>query len=226
VSTVLECRDLRAGYGKVAVIRSLDLAVSAGEVVAVLGPNGAGKTTLLETLAGLLPRLGGEVSIRGVPLASGRAPAATRAGLVLVPDDRALFTHLTVEQNLEVARPKGAPPVRSMLEVFPALEKRWTVARGLVQRPRVLLVDEMSMGLAPVIVEELLPVVRRIADGTEAAVVLVEQHVHLALAIADRAVVLVHGSVALTGSASELSAEAGRLEAAYLGDLSGSEPAL
>jgi branched-chain amino acid transport system ATP-binding protein len=234
MTAVLECHGLVAGHGRVPVVRSFDLSVDTGSVVAILGPNGAGKTTLLETLAGLLPRLGGDVRIDGASVASGRPHAASRAGLVLVPDDRALFTTLTVEENLEVARKKLGPTPRAMLEPFPALEKRWklaagalsggeqqmlAMARALVQQPRVLLIDEMSMGLAPVIVEQMLPVVRRIADTTGAVVVLVEQHVQLALEVADHAVVLVHGEVALSGTAAELLDEKERLEAAYLGDV-------
>jgi branched-chain amino acid transport system ATP-binding protein len=135
---------------------------------------------------------------------------------VLVPDDRSLFPALTTAENLEAARRRrGAPPARTMLDLFPALADRWkvpagslsggeqqmlAVARALVQQPRVLLIDEMSLGLAPTIVESLLPVVRRIADERGATVVLVEQHVRLALEVADRAVVLVHGELRLQGS--------------------------
>jgi branched-chain amino acid transport system ATP-binding protein len=228
--TRLECRGLEAGYGKVTVLRPLDLAVESGSVLAVLGPNGAGKTTLMNTFAGLLPRLGGEVLVDGAPVDSGRPAAAARAGIVLVPDDRSLFKSLTVGENIKVAA--GGRDPRSMIELFPALEKRWkvaagatsggeqqmiAVARGLVQQPKVLLIDEMSMGLAPVIVERLLPIVRRIADETGTAVVLVEQHVKLALEVADRAIVVVHGEVSLSGDADELARDPKRLEAAYLG---------
>jgi branched-chain amino acid transport system ATP-binding protein len=232
MTAVLECRGLVAGYGPVKVVRHLDLDVDAGRVLAVLGPNGAGKTTVMTTLAGLLPRLGGEVRVDGHPLPSGRPAAASRAGVVLVPDDRALFTTLTVRENLEAARRKGCPPARAMLELFPALESRWNltagalsggeqqmlaVARAVIQQPHVLLIDEMSMGLAPVIVESLLPIVRKIADTTGAVVVLVEQHVHLALECADHALVLVHGNITLTGPAQTLANQPDRLEAAYLG---------
>ncbi|MCW2946662.1 MAG: putative transport protein ATP-binding component [Actinoallomurus sp.] len=228
----LECRGLVAGHGSVPVLRPLDLAVPHGTVLAVLGPNGAGKTTLLGTLAGLLPSIGGEVLVDDHPLPKGRPRSANRSGLVLVPDDRALFTTLTVRENLVIARRSGAPSIDDVLEMFPALAKRLgvragalsggeqqmlAVARGLVQKPKVLLIDEMSMGLAPVIVEDLLPVVRRIADETGAVVVLVEQHVRLALEVADEAIVLVHGDVTLRGAATELAADRRRLEAAYLG---------
>jgi branched-chain amino acid transport system ATP-binding protein len=214
------------------VVRDVDLEVGAGEVVALLGPNGAGKTTMLLTLAGLLPRQGGEVHVDGTPLRSGRPRDAARAGLVLVPDDRSLFPALTTRENLEAARRRSGPPARDMLDVFPALADRWdvpagslsggeqqmlAVARALVQEPRVLLVDEMSLGLAPTIVESLLPVVRRIAEEHKAGVVLVEQHVRLALEVADRAVVLVHGEVRLQGDAADLARDVDQLEAAYLG---------
>jgi branched-chain amino acid transport system ATP-binding protein len=230
---LLECRQLQAGYGKVNIVQPLDLVADPGTVTAVLGPNGAGKTTLLLTLAGLLPRQGGEVLVSGTLLPSGRPARAARAGVVLVPDDRSLFTALTVRENLEVARGKRGMPAEKMLELFPALKDRWkvnagslsggeqqmlAVARALVQEPRVLLIDEMSMGLAPVIVEELLPIVRRIANDTNAAVVLVEQHVGLALEVANTAIVLVHGRVALQGEAKQLASDAAALEAAYLGE--------
>ena len=187
----------------------------------------------MNTLAGLLPRKDGDVIVAGTSVRKGRPGAASRAGIVLVPDDRALFTALTVRENLQIAHRKGAPGVDAMMQIFPALEKRLKVsagalsggeqqmlaiARGMVQNPRVLLIDEMSMGLAPVIVADLLPVVRRIADETKAVVILVEQHVKLALEVADQAMVMVHGNVMLSGLASELAADTARLEAAYLGE--------
>jgi len=232
MTALLSCRDVNAGYGRLAVVRGFDLDLAPGRVVALLGPNGAGKTTLLETMAGLLPRLTGQVVVDGQSLPSGRPSAASRAGVVLVPDDRALFTKLTVAENLRAASSKRSAGYDDVVDLFPALRRRWklhagalsggeqqmlAMGRALVQRPRVLLVDEMSMGLAPVVVEELLPVVRRVADDTGAVVVLVEQHAHLALEIADEAIVLVHGEVRLAGGAREIAADASRLEAAYLG---------
>ncbi len=226
---LFECRAVEAGHGRVNIVRRFDLRADAGTVVAVLGPNGAGKTTLLMTMAGLIPRQGGTVRVEGHDLKSGRAAAASRAGLVLVPDDRSLFPSLSVRENLKAA---SSEPDDEILELFPALRKRLklhagalsggeqqmlAVARALVQRPKVLLVDEMSMGLAPMIVEHLLPVVRHIADESGAVVVLVEQHVGLALEIADEALVLVHGTVALRGSAADLRADPAALEDAYLG---------
>jgi branched-chain amino acid transport system ATP-binding protein len=232
MTAMFTCEGLVAGYGSTKIVRGMDLQLDSGSVLAVLGPNGAGKTTLIMTLAGLLPRLGGSLTVAGKALRSGRATAANRAGVVLVPDSRALFSTLTTSENIEAARRRGSPPAKQVLEMFPALEKRWTVkagalsggeqqmlavGRALIQEPRVLLIDEMSLGLAPVIVEDLLPKMRHIAESTGAVVVLVEQHVQLALEVADKAVVLVHGEVMLSGSASDLRRQPAKLESAYLG---------
>ena len=229
---VLECRGVKAGYGSIEVVHQFDLTAPAGSVVAVLGPNGAGKTTLLNTLAGLLPALDGRVIVGGQVVKNGRPADASDAGIVLVPDDRALFTALTVEENLLAARGRHRTTVDSAFDRFPALASRrklsagnlsggeqqmLAVARALMQEPRVLLLDEMTMGLAPIIVEELMPMVRRVAEDTGAVVVLVEQHVHLALEVADRAMVLIHGEIVLDRSAAELAADPSLLEAAYLG---------
>ena len=230
----LECRGLTGGRGATLVFRDLDLDVQAGSVLALLGPNGAGKSTLLLTLAGLLPARTGTVAVDGARLRNGNPAAASRAGVVLVPDDRSLFTTLTVAENLEVARRRNGPPPRKLLDVFPALEKRWdltagalsggeqqmlAMARALIQQPRVLLVDEMSLGLAPLVVEALFDTVRRIASDHGAAIVLVEQHVSLALKVADEAAVLNRGTIVLRGAADELRHDAERIERAYFGDV-------
>jgi branched-chain amino acid transport system ATP-binding protein len=236
MDTVLAVRGLAAGYAeRRPVVHALDLSVAAGEVVALLGPNGAGKTTVLATLAGLVPALGGTVEVAGTVLSPGAPRRAARAGLVLVPDDRALFCGLTVRENLSLASRQRNADLSRVLDWFPALGKRLKLAAGrlsggeqqmlaigraLVQQPRVLLIDELSMGLAPVVVEALLPVVRQVADETAAGIVLVEQHVRFALSIADRGVVLAHGAVVLEGPAAELLAHQGRLESAYLGKAS------
>jgi branched-chain amino acid transport system ATP-binding protein len=230
----LECSGLSGGYGTTTAFRTVDLAVEAGTIEALLGPNGAGKTTLLLTLAGFLPPQAGTVAIDGAPLKPGRPHRASTAGMVLVPDKRNLFTTLTVEENLRAARHRGGPSPRDMLEVFPALEKRWNLragalsggeqqmlamARAMIQEPKVLLIDEMSMGLAPLIVKALFEMVRRIATDHDCAVLLVEQHVNLALEVADSASVLNRGSIVLRGGAQDLLADAERLEAAYFGAL-------
>ncbi|GAB09842.1 putative amino acid ABC transporter ATP-binding protein [Gordonia araii NBRC 100433] len=245
--SALRCAGVDAGYVKKSpCVRGVDLAVDRGEIVALLGPNGAGKTTLLMTLAGLLPRLGGEVLVDEEPLRSGDPRAAVRAGMVLVPDDRALFRNLTTAQHLRLAVPRAGrgsldprrrkaestEAIDGVLAHFPALTNRLDVAAGelsggeqqmlaiaraLLQRPRILMIDELSMGLAPVIVESMLPVLRSVAEQEGTAVLLVEQHVRLALEVADRAVVLAHGEVALTDDAAALAADSARLEQAYLG---------
>ncbi|QGG41547.1 ABC transporter ATP-binding protein [Aeromicrobium yanjiei] len=233
MSTILELKDLAAGYsGGRPVVRDLNLAVEQGEILALLGPNGAGKTTMLLTASGLLPSLSGSIEIDGTPVKSGNARAAVRAGLVLVPDDRALFTTLTVEENLRLSRQRKGTTVDKVLSYFPALKERFKVGAGqlsggeqqmlaigraLMQDPKVLLIDELSMGLAPVIVEGLLPVLRRVADDTGAAILLVEQHVMLALDLADTAVVVAHGQEVLRGAASDLARSPQRIEQAYLG---------
>jgi len=231
-SPALECLELSAGYGKLVVVRSLDLAVQHTEILAVLGPNGAGKTTLLMTLAGFLAPVNGGIRVNGVELHHGSARKANAAGIVLVPDFRALFTELTPVQNLQLAAHRGGPGVDEVLDLFPALRRRaklrsgelsggeqqmLALGRALIQAPKVLLIDEMSMGLAPVVVESLIPLVRQVADESGAAVILVEQHVQLALEIADQAAVLVHGDIVRSGSAAELRQDGAGLEAAYLG---------
>jgi len=231
-SPLLECDELVAGYGRVEVVRDLDLAVRPGEVLALLGPNGAGKTTTLLTIAGLLRPLGGQVRVGGADMRPEDAVGANAAGVVLVPDDRALFPALTVAEHLTLAGRRSGSNPRDALDVFPALSSRWdvaagalsggeqqmlAVARALAQVPRVLLIDEMTMDLAPVIVEDLLPVVRRIAKDHDAAVLLVEQHVTLALEVADHAIVMVHGETALHGPAVDFAADPGSIERAYLG---------
>ena len=234
----LECMGLSGGYDTAVAFRDIDLSLGEGTIQALLGPNGAGKTTLLLTLSGFLPPHAGTITIDGEPIKTGRPARANKAGAVLVPDNRNLFTTLSVEDNLRAACHRGGPSPRDMLAVFPALEPRWhlragalsggeqqmlAMARALVQEPRVLLIDELSMGLAPLIVEALFQTVEQIAHERGCAVLLVEQHVQLALSVADRAAVLNRGSIVLQGTASELLADQERLQAAYLGALEPTE---
>ncbi len=228
----LECKGLTGGWGQLTAFRDLDLSVEAGSMHAILGPNGAGKTTLLLTLAGLLPAHAGTVSVGGQEIRPGRPTAACRAGLVLVPDNRQLFTTLTVEENLRVPNRKGREGIDAMYKLFPSLEDRrnlragalsggeqqmLAMARAMIQRPKVLLVDELSMGLAPTVVERLFAAVRQAATNRGCAVVFVEQYVSVALHVADHAWVLNRGSMVLDGSADELLADADVLEEAYFG---------
>ena len=228
----LACRGLTGGRSSVTAFRDVEFTVESGQVFALLGPNGAGKTTLLMTLACLLAPSDGEIEIDGDRLRPGRPRAANRAGVVLVPDNRCLFTGMTVEENLHIAARRSGHSHQQFFDLFPALEQRrrlrsgalsggeqqmLTIARALIQDPKVLLIDELSTGLAPMVVESLYGAVKNVAVEQGCAVVLVEQHVHLALEAADAAAVLNHGSIVLRGTASELQADAEALEAAYLG---------
>jgi branched-chain amino acid transport system ATP-binding protein len=230
IPAALECRDLSAGYDKLVVVRKLDLAVRHKEILAVLGPNGAGKTTLLMTLAGFLSPRAGTIALKGAPVKGSSPRRMNQAGMILIPDFRALFTELTPIQNLKLAAPRGAD-LGPVLELFPALARReklrtgdlsggeqqmLAIARALVQSPKLLLIDEMSMGLAPVAVESLMPVIRQVADQHGAAVIMVEQHVQLALEIADEAMVIVHGSIVLSGPAEQYRDDTSEVESAYM----------
>ncbi|EFC86752.1 ABC transporter ATP-binding protein [Parafrankia sp. EUN1f] len=222
--TVLEARDLTTGYGELAAVRGVDLQVRAGEIVALLGPNGAGKTTTLAALAGALPALGGEVRLLGKPV-TGPVHARVRSGLGYLPSDRAIVNRLTVAENLKLGR--GRPD--EAVDRFPALEallrrpagllsggeqQMLVLARCLVARPQVVLVDELSQGLAPIVVQDLLASLRREAKATGVAVLLVEQQVRRALSVADRWYLLRQGTVADSGDADEASAQ--RLVTTYL----------
>jgi branched-chain amino acid transport system ATP-binding protein len=229
--TVLDVRRLSCGYGRSVVVRDLDLHVDAGEIVALLGANGAGKTTTLLTIAGALPAIEGEIELLGERVERWAAPRIARRGAVLIPDDRGLFPKLTVRENLSLARPRRHSP-SDALDLFPELQARLgtpagllsggqqqmlAIARALTRRPQLLLVDELSFGLAPLAVQRLLPVLRTVADETGTAILLVEQHVHLGLAIAERAYVLNHGSLALERAAGDLRDDVSLLHASYLG---------
>ena len=231
--SLLQISHLDAGYNGIPVVRDLTLAVAPGEVVALLGPNGAGKTTTLITTSGLEPMISGDISILGSSI-KGMAPhQIARLGVSHVTEDRSLFFSLPVKDNLRLGNRGGRVDLTTPLRYFPALEElldrqagllsggeqqMLALGRAMASSPKLLMIDEMSLGLAPVIVERLLPIVRSIADDTGCGILLVEQHVQMALEVADRAYVLSRGSLAMEGSASELEANRHLLESSYLGD--------
>ena len=235
--TRLACTASPAGAARPRRSATSTSTVDAGRILALLGPNGAGKTTLLLTARrAAAPRRPAPSRSTARRSRTAAPSLANTAGIVLVPDNRCLFTTLSVEENLRSPPAKRGPSPRDMLDVFPALEKRWNLragalsggeqqmlamARALIQQPKVLLIDELSMGLAPLVVESLFDAVRRIATDHGCAVVLVEQHVNLALEVADDAAVLNHGAIVLRGmpSSSSPTPNAG---AAYLGDVASS----
>jgi branched-chain amino acid transport system ATP-binding protein len=234
VDPLVVVEDLTAGYDDAPAVRGVSLCVRTGEVVSLLGPNGAGKTTTLMAISGLLRPMGGTIRVLGEEVDAGKPHLVARRGLAHVAEDRSLFFDLTVSENLRLgltSRGQRVAALEQAMEVFPALQPLRTrlagqlsggeqqmlaMARALVADPKVLLVDEMSMGLAPIIVERMMPIVRRIADETGTAVMMVEQHVHMALSISDRGYVLSHGQMQLEGSAAELLSRHDLLEISYL----------
>jgi branched-chain amino acid transport system ATP-binding protein len=230
---VLEIDGLTAGYDQAAVIRDLRLDVLAGEVVALLGANGAGKTTTLRAVSGLVRPMAGAIRFRGDDLGRLQTSARAKLGIAHVPENRGLFFGLTVAEHFRLGYRGERLDADVAYRYFPALyelrdrrcgllsggeQQMLAVGRALARRPTLLLLDELSLGLAPVIVEGLLPVVRQYAEESGCGVVLVEQHIELALTIADRGYVLSHGEIALQGEAEELRANHELLISSYFGE--------
>ena len=232
---MLEVSALRGGYGRVEVLRGIDLAVQAGEIVALLGSNGAGKTTLNNTLSGLLPPFSGTIRFADRSISGARYTEIVAAGLVHVPEGRRVFPNLSLLENLELgayrrARTARARNLEHVFSIFPKLRSRvaqragtlsggeqqmLAIGRGLMAEPRLLVLDEPSLGLSPVLVEELFALLRRL-NGEGLPILLVEQNVGQSLEIAHRAYVLENGAIAFQGTPAELLANA-ELKRAYLG---------
>ena len=235
VEPLLAVVRLESGYGKIRVLHGIDLQVSAGEVVALLGPNGAGKTTLLRALSGLLPVSAGQVRFAARDMTNATPREAARAGLVHVVEGHRMFTQISVTDNLLLAGydlPRGerAARVEEALAFFPEIadkrrerggalsggqQQMLTVAQGLIRRPRLLMLDEPSAGLSPVLVDRVLDVISRLR-GQGTAVLLVEQLLEKALAVADRVYALVHGHIVLEAATGEANLRQ-QIERAYLG---------
>ncbi|WP_124711470.1 ABC transporter ATP-binding protein [Gordonia insulae] len=230
---VLTFDQVTVGHGGVPAVRDFSANVAPGEILALLGPNGAGKTTTLLAAVGALPVMSGAITALGASI-DGRVERNARRGVTLVPDNRGLFHRLSVTDNLRLAKRKGGGSIDSVYENFPKLrslrgrrcgnlsggeQQMLALAKALLTKPSVLLIDELSLGLSPIAVQDLLPRLRAIADDQKMAVILVEQHIDLALGIADSAIVLHHGRVALRGSARELRERRDTVEAAYFGRL-------
>ncbi len=232
---LLQIENLRGGYGRVEVLRGVSLHVDAGEIVALLGSNGAGKSTLNHVVCGLVPATAGRVSFDGADLTNRHARRIVEAGLIQVPEGRRVFPNLTVLENLELgayarARERRAQNLERVFDTFPRLRERraqkagtmsggeqqmLAIGRGLMAEPRLLILDEPSLGLSPLLVEEMFTLIGRLhAQGL--SVLLVEQNVGQSLAIAQRAVVLENGEVRFTGTPQALLASP-ELKRAYLG---------
>ena len=232
---LLEATDLVAGYGSFQILHGMGLQVGEGEVVALLGANGVGKTTLNRTLSGLLRTRGGKVAFDGRDITNSDPADIVRAGLIHVPEGRKIFPTLSVKENLQLGsylrgRAERAKTLDYVLETFPRLRERLrqrvglmsggeqqmvAIGRGLMSRPKLLILDEPSLGLSPLLTDELFALIRRLHDDG-LSILLVEQNVLQSLGVASRAYVMEHGRMALSGDAATLM-ENPKLKAAYLG---------
>jgi branched-chain amino acid transport system ATP-binding protein len=235
---LLELQSVTSGYGRSVVLREVSLAVAAGEIVALIGANGAGKSTLLNTIMGVVPLMGGTIAFDGRPIARAPTPGIVRAGMVQVPERRQLFGTMTVEENLRMgAYVIGRAEVAALLEAqyaqFPILRERRAqaaqtlsggeqqmvaIARALMAKPKMLLLDEPSLGLAPLIVQQIVELIVGLRKRGVTSLI-VEQNARVALENADRGYVIETGRIAMSGTSEELLHDAAVLEA-YLGGAS------
>ncbi len=235
MSALLEITGLRGGYGQVEVLRGVDLKVEAGETVALLGSNGAGKSTLNNVVCGIYKAWSGSVQFDGHDLSGAHYRDVVKAGLIQVPEGRKVFPNLNVLENLELgsftrARARRVENLEKVFDIFPRLKERLqqragtmsggeqqmlAIGRGLMAEPRLLILDEPSLGLSPLLVEEMFALISKLREGG-LAVLLVEQNVGQSLEIADRAYVLENGGVRFTGLPADLLGS-DELRKAYLG---------
>ena len=237
--SLLEARGLRTGYGRLPVVFNVDLDIREGEIVALLGANGAGKTTTLRALSGMLPLMAGDVRLDGASLNGSPPNAIARGGIVHIPQGRGIFPNLRVDETLRLAcamaglrRTDADSRVAEVYAIFERLDERRTqlagtlsggeqqmlaIARGLIMKPRLLMIDELSQGLAPAIVQSLFGIIRSLPEQG-VSVLIVEQFVTHALAVASRAYVLEKGEVAFSGNAAELAADETFVKGSYLGE--------
>ena len=232
---MLEIAGVHAGYGSVEILRGIDLSVGAGEIVALLGSNGVGKSTLNNNVSGIYRPFAGSIRFKGEEIAGKPASAIVARGLVQVPEGRRIFPNLSVRENLELGsyrrgRARRQENLRRVVEIFPRLNERWNqragtlsggeqqmlaIGRALMGEPELLILDEPSLGLSPLLVDEMFELIQRInADGL--AILIVEQNVVQSLAIAARAYVIENGRIALSGAAADLAADP-QLKKSYLG---------
>ncbi len=236
MSAILEVRDLSVSYGAIVALKGVSLSLAEGEIVTLIGANGAGKTTTLRAIMGLVRTAGGEVLYRGAPTRSSKTHQLVRDGLVLVPEGRIVFANLSVQENLEMgayARRDGgvAADLDRVCALFPRLKERrrqtagtlsggeqqmLAIGRAMMSGPKVLLLDEPSLGLAPIVVHAIFEAIREI-HRSGVPVLLVEQNANAALRHSDRAYVLETGRVALEGPSAEVAANP-KVKEAYLGE--------
>src|ERR1700759_3622920 len=235
--TLLKVTGLKVAYGGIQAVKGIDFEVREGELVSLIGSNGAGKTTTMKAITGTLPFLGGDIEFLGKSIKGRGAWDLVGEGLVMVPEGRGVFTRMTITENLQIGayirkdKAEIAPDIERVFATFPRLKERavqlagtmsggeqqmLAMGRALMARPRVLLLDEPSLGLAPLLVRQIFRTLAELkASGV--TMLLVEQDINLALDLADRAYVLRTGEVSLAGSAAELKADYEAVAAAYLG---------
>lgn len=235
MTALLEITGLRGGYGAVEVLRGVDLQVHSGEIVALLGSNGAGKTTLNNVVSGIYPAWAGQIRFDGQDLTGAHYRDVVKAGLIQVPEGRKIFPNMSILENLELgsftrARERRGQNLERVMDTFPRLRERATqlagtlsggeqqmlaIGRGMMAEPRLLILDEPSLGLSPLLVEEMFSLIGKL-NGEGLAILLVEQNVGQSLEVARRAYVLENGAVRFSGSSAELLAS-DDLRRAYLG---------